>query len=91
MDVEASVQEFLHDHVALRHDSAPVASGESLLDSGLLDSASILELVSFLENRFDFVISDEQLVPENFETVDAIVALVNARGVTPDAGGEASS
>lgn len=91
MDVEASVREFLNDQVAVRHDSDPVAPGESLLDSGLLDSASILELVTFLEKRFDFVISDEQLVPENFETIDAIVALVGSRGDAPAAGGDVAS
>lgn len=84
MDVEASVREFLKDHVPAGQDSGTISADESLLDSGLLDSASILEAVSFLEERFGFVISDEELVPENFETINAIVALVASKGGTPE-------
>lgn len=85
MDVETSVREFLQDQVAGRHESAALAADESLLDSGLLDSASILELVSFLEGRFAFVISDDELLPENFETINAIVGLVTSRKEMPEA------
>ena len=84
MDVETSVREFLRDHVPVGQDSATISADESLLDSGLLDSASILEAVSFLEERFGLVISDEELVPENFETINAIMALVASRGATTE-------
>lgn len=91
MDVEASVRGFLNDQVAVRHDSGAVSADESLLDSGLLDSASILELVSFLEERFGFVISDEELLPENFETINAIVELVTSRKARPEAPSDSPS
>lgn len=84
MDVETSVREFLRGHVPVGQDSGTISADESLLDSGLLDSASILEAVSFLEERFGLVISDEELVPENFETINAIVALVASKGGTPE-------
>ena len=90
MDVETNVREFLRDHVAVRHEKEAVSADESLLDSGLLDSASILELVAFLEDRFDLEISDEELVPENFETINSIVVLVNAKGRSAP-GGDAGS
>lgn len=90
MDVETNVREFLRDQVAVRDDKDAVSADESLLDSGLLDSASILELVAFLEDRFDLEISDEELVPENFETINSIVALVNAKGRSAP-GGDAGS
>ena len=90
MDVERSVREFLRDQVAVRPGDADVGADESLLDAGVLDSASILELVSFLEERFQLVIPDEELLPDNFETINAIVALVNAKGGASTGGGDAS-
>jgi acyl carrier protein len=90
MDVEASVRDFLRESVVVRQEDAEVSADQSLLDSGILDSASILELVSFLEGRFNFVISDEELLPENFETINAMVALVAAKGGR-SAAGEAAS
>jgi methoxymalonate biosynthesis acyl carrier protein len=91
MDVESSVREFLKDQVAVQQGKDDIAADESLLDSGVLDSASILELVSFLEDRFSFTIADEELVPENFETVDSIVSLVTSKKETQPAGGDAAS
>jgi methoxymalonate biosynthesis acyl carrier protein len=91
MDVESSVREFLKDQVAVQEGKDDIATDESLLDSGVLDSASILELVSFLEERFSFTIDDEELVPENFETVDSIVSLVTSKKEAQPAGGDAAS
>jgi acyl carrier protein len=91
MDIEASVRDFLRDQVAVRHGEGPVSPDESLLDSGLLDSASILELVAFLEDRFDLVIEDEELLPQNFETITSIVALVETKKAVQAPGDDASS
>lgn len=76
MDVESGVREFIENNISLRDEKGALSSDESLLDSGLIDSAGLFELVAFLEERFGVVIADEELVPENFETIDAIVALV---------------
>lgn len=78
MDVEAGVREFLRDQGGAR-DVAGIGADESLLDSGLLDSASILELVTFLESRFGIEIPDEELIPQNFDTINAIDTLVSTK------------
>lgn len=78
MEVETAVREFLRDRGVAGSDTG-VGGDEPLLDSGLLDSASILELVGFLEERFRISIDDEELVPENFETINKVVALVNTK------------
>lgn len=90
MDVETSVRDFLREHAILAPDNPVVSSDESLLDSGILDSASIFQLVGFLEERFNFVIPDEDLVPDNFETIDSIAAFVRSRAETQAAGDSAS-
>lgn len=91
MDVEGSVREFLNEQVASQGEKREIRSDESLLDSGVLDSASILEIVSFLEERFRFTIDDEELVPENFETINSIVRLVKSKNDGQPARGDAAS
>jgi acyl carrier protein len=91
MNVEAAVREFLGDHLVLRHVSDTISADDSLLDSGLLDSAGLFELVSFLEDRFGIVIDDDELVPDNFETINAIAALVRPKVEGIAAGGNAHS
>jgi acyl carrier protein len=48
----------------------------ALLGSGILDSLGILDVVSFLESEFSIVIRDEELVPENFQSLDTLSAFV---------------
>lgn len=57
----------------------PLANDTSLLDSGILDSLSLLRLVVFLEERFGITMSDADLLPENFASVNAICAYLRAR------------
>jgi acyl carrier protein len=49
---------------------------DSLLESGLIDSLGIIKLVSLLEKEFAIKISDDELLPENFETISAVVQFV---------------
>lgn len=90
MDVESNVREFLREVVSVP-DAGVVGADESLLDSGLLDSAGIFQLVAFLEDRFGLTIADEDVVPDNFDTINAVVSFVDAkletRGGTGDASG----
>ena len=51
----------------------------SFIDSGIIDSVGVLELVAFLEETFGFRVEDEELVPENLDSVDKLVAYVNLK------------
>ena len=51
----------------------------SLLDSGVIDSLGILDLVAFMEETFDMEATDEDLVPENFDSVSALVRYVESK------------
>jgi acyl carrier protein len=67
-------REFVRDPALL-----PLADDASLLDSGILDSLSLLRLVVFLEERFGITMGDADLLPENFASVNAICAYLRAR------------
>jgi acyl carrier protein len=56
-----------------------VGNDEPLLKNGLIDSLGILEVVSFLENEFGIVLSDEELLPENFESVGSLSNFVRQK------------
>lgn len=58
-----------------------ISPDEDLLSTGIVDSHGVLQLVGFLQDRFGVAVSDEQLTPENFQTLERIDALVRrARG-----------
>ena len=57
----------------------PLADEAPLLESGILDSLSLLRLVVFLEERFGITMGDADLLPENFASVNTICAYLRAR------------
>jgi acyl carrier protein len=52
---------------------------ENLLGSGILDSMSLLKLVTFLEERFGFEVRENEIVPDNFGSLEQLRAYVARR------------
>jgi acyl carrier protein len=53
--------------------------GDPLLDSGILDSLGVLDVVGFLEKEFAVHVSDDELIPEHFQSVEALAAFVKSK------------
>jgi acyl carrier protein len=51
----------------------------SLLDEGIIDSTGILELVGYLEEQFNIRIEDEEMIPENLDSIDHIVDFIKQK------------
>ena len=51
----------------------------SFLDEGIIDSTGILELVSFLEEEFSISVEDEELIPENLDSIMNVVAYLEKK------------
>jgi acyl carrier protein len=56
-----------------------VKNSDALLESGMLDSLGILEVVAFMEQTFSVTISDEDLIPDNFLTIERMAAFVRQK------------
>ena len=56
-----------------------IDAGASLLEAGIIDSTGVLELISFLEDKYKIKVSDDELVPENLDTIAGICAFLNTK------------
>lgn len=82
MDIRDNVREYIVENF-LFGDPAPLESDSiSLLDSGIIDSVGVMELVAFLEQDHGLTLADEDLVPENLDSVDNLVAFIGRRKAT---------
>jgi acyl carrier protein len=54
-----------------------VGNDELLLKNGLIDSLGILEVVTFMEKEFGIIVSDEDLLPENFGSIQSLASFVH--------------
>ena len=77
MDKQA-IRKFIYDKFPLAK-SRKLQDSSQLLEEGVLDSLGVLELVNFLQDEHGIPIEDEELVPENFASIDAIAAFVEAK------------
>lgn len=59
------------------HPEVDFATTEDLVDDGILDSLDIVTLVTEIHSEFDVAIPAEEIVPENFNSADALMALIN--------------
>jgi acyl carrier protein len=53
-----------------------VADGDNLLESGIIDSLGVLELVTFMQQEFSVTVDDEDLTPENFQNIERMARFV---------------
>ena len=51
----------------------------SFLEEGIIDSTGILELVTFLEEEFSIEVEDEELVPENLDSINNVTAFLERK------------
>jgi len=73
---ETAIRTYLIEDVFYDRDLKNLGADDSLLEKGLLDSLSILKTVTFCEEQFGIQIPDDQVLPDHFETVRSIAALV---------------
>lgn len=79
MDIKAEVRNFILDNFMMGMDSENLGDRDSLLDKGIIDSTGVLELVGFLEESFEIRVDDEDLIPENLDSVEKIVSYIGRK------------
>jgi acyl carrier protein len=77
--VKTVINDYISSELVRDTELLPLADDTSLLESGILDSLSLLQLVVFLEEHFGITVGDADLLPENFASVNTICAYLKAR------------
>jgi len=78
MKYETEIRRFIVENY-LFGDDQPLDSNTSLLDDGIIDSTGILELLSYLEEHFKIKVNDDELTPENLDTIANICAFLDKK------------
>ena len=72
MEIEATIRQFIIENF-LFEENDNLKQDTSFLESGIIDSTGILELVAFLEETFGISVEDDELVPENLDSIANVV------------------
>lgn len=74
---ERIIADFIRENFVF--DGTEVDPGASFLDSGLIDSTGILEIVLFVEETFGITVEDDEVLPEHFDSVHRLAAYVHRK------------
>jgi acyl carrier protein len=78
-DIGLAVRRFISENFLFRDDGDAITHDQSLLDAGIIDSTGVLELVSFLEATFAIDVHDDEILPENLDSIRAITDYVSSK------------
>jgi acyl carrier protein len=81
VDVRTQVRKYLLKNFLPGSPPEALQDRESFLEKGVIDSTGVLELVAFLEENFKFKIEDEDLIPDNLDSVDQLVSFIQKKAV----------
>jgi len=81
MDIINHLEKFILADVAMDSEKKSIGPDEDLLGQGLIDSLGIMKLVAFMKATFGIDVMDEDLTPENFETLGKIKGFIEKKGM----------
>ena len=79
MSVEQKIRDYILENYLFTDDQSALSSEDSFLDKGIIDSTGIMEVIFFLEEEFGIQVDDEEMMPENLDSVKNIVAYIGRK------------
>jgi acyl carrier protein len=79
MSVEQHIRAYIRENFLFDDATHDLAGDASLLDRGLIDSTSVLEIILFIEQQFGIKMQDHEMLPENLDSVNNLVRFVESR------------
>jgi acyl carrier protein len=78
MSLRYQIRNFILENFILENPQ-DLADDESMMKTGIMDSTGVLELVAFIESTFEIKVEDEELIPENLESIKNIVSYLERK------------
>jgi acyl carrier protein len=76
MSTEQTLRSYILENYLFSDDPSELNNGDSFLDQGILDSTGIMELIFFIEEHYGLSVEDEEMVPENLDSIDNLVRFI---------------
>lgn len=77
-DISNQIRKFIVDNFLFGNDEN-LSNDTSFLEEGIIDSTGVLELVSFLEETFNIQVDDEDLIPENLDSINNVTNYISPK------------
>ena len=79
MNAEQQLCNYILENFLFTDDQSVLSNNDSFLNKGILDSTGILELIYFLEDEFGIKVEDDEMIPNNLDSIVNLVAFINKK------------
>ena len=79
MEIENKIKTYIAQNLIFSGDEFKYPDDASFLEEGIVDSLGVMELVSFVEDQFGVGVDDQEITPENFDSVTRLAAYVRSK------------
>jgi len=79
--LKGDLRSYIEENFIMGARAAPLADGDSFLEHHILDSTGFLELVTFIEETYAIKVEEDEMVPENLDSLDSLVLFLARKGV----------
>jgi len=79
LETKELIKNFIKENLLFDSNGAEVGDDDSFLENGIVDSTGVLELVSFVEDEFGIEVKDEELVPDNFDSISKVANYIERK------------
>ncbi len=81
MSIQNQIKTYILENFLFSDNGYELAEDASFLEEGIVDSTGVLELVMFVEEAFNIAVEDEEIVPENFDSIGQLTAYIRRKAV----------
>jgi len=78
-EVKAAIIQFVNSNFLMGTSHIKYSENDSFLEKGIVDSTGVLEMVNFIQSNFGITVEDAELIPENLDSVNNIVAYISRK------------
>ena len=79
IDIKLKVKEFISNNFVLADGIDSLKDNDSFLDNGIIDSTGVVELVAFIEETFEIQVEDEELIPDNLDSIINLTTFISMK------------
>lgn len=77
--MEKLIREYIIENLMFGETSTELDNNSSLFDLGIVDSAGVMELVLYVEETFNLEIADDEIIPENFDSIAQLARYIELK------------
>lgn len=79
LNIKAQIRQYVAENLIFSNNGFELSDDASFLEEGVVDSTGVLELVMFVEDVFNVAVADEEIIPDNFDSVNNLALYIQSK------------